>query len=262
MWEVYDALIDGIPEELTAQTVICGSWLSIVVNELGAGLGPSLDSETRLPSYSGSLTGAPVKRLAELIKSWNFREASIGLAAINSYYNSPASVIGQGISCSGSQFAEDRMNDPFITSQNLVRGKKVAVLGHFPYLETFFEPVCDLKIIEWEPEEGDYPFSAVEYILPESDLVFMSSRSLVDKTFPRLLELSKNAAHRVLVGPTTPLALPLLEAGLDDLSGFVIKDTDKALRIAAGAENAKIYTSGQKVSLKKSILTCLNSSLR
>ena len=44
------------------------------------------------------------------------------------------------------------MNDPFIMSQKEIRGKKVVTIGHFPYLEKLFEPICELAIIEREPD--------------------------------------------------------------------------------------------------------------
>jgi uncharacterized protein (DUF4213/DUF364 family) len=252
MWEIYDTLIGGIPEDLTADTIICGYAYTIVANKLGTGFSYVLSYETRLPMASGCIQGKPLREAAALIKSWNFVEASIGHAALNSYYNSPPVARANGIELSDSMFKEDRLNDPFITSQNDVKGKKVAVLGHFQYLETFFEPVCDLSIIEWEPtEQGDYPFSSCEYILPDSDIVFISCRSLIDKTLPRLLDLSRNAGHVVLVGPVTTMAPYLLTTGINDLSGFVVKDVEKAVRIASGCENTKMSSSGQKVSLKR-----------
>jgi uncharacterized protein (DUF4213/DUF364 family) len=252
MWEIYDALIDGIPEELTADIVLCGLTHTLVANKLGAGFSYALNGETRLPMASGSLPGRPLRDIAALIKSWNFAEAGIGHAAINSYYNSLPIARANGIELNDTLFKEDRLNDPFITSQNDVKGKKVAVLGHFPYLETFFEPICDLSIIEWEAtEQGEFPFASCEYILPESDFVYISCRSLIDKTFPRLLALSKNAERVVLVGPATTMAPYLLTIGIDDLSGFIVKDTEKAIRIASGSEITKMSRCGQKVSLKR-----------
>ena len=252
MWEIYDALLGGIPDDLTADTVLCGFTHTIVVNRLGAGFSYALQNETRLPMASGSLIGRPLREVAALIKSWNFAEAGIGHAALNSYYNAPQVARANGVDLTDSMFREDRLNDPFITSQNDVKGKKVAVLGHFPYLETFFEPICELSIIEWETtEQGEFPFSSCEYILPESDFVYISCRSLIDKTFPRLLELSGNAERVVLVGPATTMAPYLLTIGVHDLSGFVVKDPEKAVRIAAGSENTKMSRSGQKVSLKR-----------
>ena len=252
MWEIYDTLINGIPGDLTADTIICGNGNTIVVNRLGAGISIVLPYETRLPLASGNLLGAPLREVAGLIKSWNMPEASIGHAALNSYYNSPPVARENGIEFSNLPYREDRLSDPFITSQNDVKGSRVAVVGHFPYLETFFEPICDLSILEWEPEEnGDYPISSCEYILPCCDFVFISCRSLVDKTFPRLLELSRNARRTVLVGPATTMAPYLLTIGVSDLSGFIIKDTEKAVRLVSSAEHGKTARSGQKVTLKR-----------
>ena len=252
MWEVYEAIIEEIPSGLTVKNVVCGSVNTIVVSEAGAGVSPNLIASARHPLFSGSVAGIPLKQAAKLIKSWNMTEASIGLAAINSYYNSPGTAKDSGVAFSDLPYREDRMSDPFIMSQNAVKGKKVAVVGHFPYLETFFEPICDLRIIEWEPViQGDYPFPACEYILPECDFVFLSARSLVDKTFPRLLKLSDAACRTVLVGPATTLAPCLLEMGIDDLSGFIIKDVPRAMGIVSGAECGKLSQTGQKVSLKR-----------
>ncbi len=68
---------------------------------------------------------------------------------------------------------------------------------------------------------------------------------------PRLLELSENAEKVVVVVPATPLAAPLFDFGVDDLSGLVITDNALALRIASGAENQRIYNAGQKVHFLK-----------
>jgi uncharacterized protein (DUF4213/DUF364 family) len=72
---------------------------------------------------------------------------------------------------------------------------------------------------------------------------------LIDKSLPRFLELSKQA-YVVLVGPSTPLAPALSQFGVDDLSGFVIKDGERARRICTGQANYSLYSSGQKVSLR------------
>ncbi len=103
--------------------------------------------------------------------SWNLLEASIGIG-INAWYNHPDVAKRAGIEVPEKKRVEERLNDPFIKSQNLVRGKKVCVVGHFPFLEKLIAPVCDLSVVEWDPEEGDYPYSACEYLLPECDYAF------------------------------------------------------------------------------------------
>lgn len=105
--------------------------------------------------------------------------------------------------------------------------------------------------MEWEPEDGDYPIAACEYLLPQCDYVYLTNVCILEKTLPRMLELSKDAERITMVGPGTPLAPALFNYGIEDLSGFMIKDQQLAFRIVSGAENVKIYNAGQKVSFKK-----------
>jgi len=248
MWELYDALIEGIPEECIVDEFICGTYAVLIRSGNGCGFSQILPGDS-LPEMIKKSLNMPLKRLAECIKSWNFVEASVGMAAINAWYNSPATAAGNGIALSNSLYSEDRLSDPFIAYQNVIKNKKVAVYGHFPYIEQLFQPVCDLAIIEREPLEGDYPESAAEYILPESDFVILSCTSLVCKTLPRMLQLAQNA-HVIIVGPFTPLAPALFSFGVNDLSSFVVKDNAGAARIISGLERRKIYTTGQKVTMK------------
>ena len=251
MWEIYDALIDGIPENLIVDELFSGYAASYVRSGNGVGIAHFSDSQTRLPMFTKNLLGAPLREVASAVKSWNFVEASVGLAAINAYYNNPEIARVNGVMFSDARKVEDRIHDPFIMSQKAIKGKRVAVFGHFPYLENLFEPVCDLSIISREPQEGDYPFPACEYIVPECDYVFITCFSIVDKTLPRIVELAKRARRITVVGPATTLAPVLFEYGISELSGFIIKDNALAYRITAGAEKVKIYSAGQKVSFEK-----------
>ncbi|QDR79870.1 Rossmann-like domain-containing protein [Sporomusa termitida] len=248
MWELYDALIDGIPDTCLVDEFICGTYAALVRSGNGLGFSHVLPGDT-LPEVMRKSLGMPLKQLAQCIKSWNFIEASVGMAAINAWYNAPAKAAANGIVLTDSLYSEDRTSDPFISYQNAVKNKKVAVLGHFPYIEQLYQPVCELTIIEREPREGDYPEAAAEYILPASDFVILSCSSLVYKTLPRLLELAENA-YVILVGPFTPLAPALFSFGVNDLSGFVVKDNAGAARIVSGLQRTSIYKTGQKVTLR------------
>ena len=252
MWEIYDELINGIPESWKAEEIARGSAVSYVKSGGGIGIAGSTNYDYRMPMFTKNMEGMPLREVAECVKSWNFYEASVGLAAINAYYNNPEVARAAGVPVGDSMHVEDRIYDPFIMSQNEIRGKKVAIVGHFPFIETLFDPVCDMKIIAGEvPWEGDYPPSAAEYLLPESDFVFIRSSCFVEKTLPRFLELSKSAQKVTIVGPSTVLAPVLFDYGVHDLSGYVIKDSERAMRMIRGAENGKIFSTGQKVAFRK-----------
>ena len=250
MWEIYDALIEGISEECIVDELICGSHGSYIRSGSGSGVASFRLYATRMPMFTKNLMGLSLREVATCVKSWNFIEASIGAAAINAYYNNPQVARDNDVEFSDAKRVEDRKFDPFIMSQNAVKGKKVAVVGHFPYLENLLAPICDLSIIEWDPVDGDYPLPACEYLIPECDYVYLNCTTIVDKTLPRLLELSRNAKLITMVGPGTPLAPVLFNYGIGDLSGFIIKDNLRAARIVAGAEKVEIFSTGQKVAFK------------
>ncbi len=252
MWEIYDKMIEGIPESWKAEEIVRGSFFACVRSEGGLGIAGVAEYDYRMMMNTGNLEGLSLREVAEYVKSWNFYEATIGLAAINAYYNCPETARKSGVPFTEARHVEDRIYDPFIMSQNEIRGKVVTVLGHFPFIETLFQPVCDLRIIAGEmPVEGDYPPSAVEYLLPGSDYVFIGSSCFVEKTLPRILQLSKNSEKITLVGPSTTMAPVLFEYGVDALCGYVVKDKERAMRLIRGAENGKIYSTGQKVTLNK-----------
>lgn len=249
MWQLYDALIEGIPKECKVDELVCGAHSTLVRCGEGYGFSVVMYQDNLPPTTTSKLPGMNLRDLAACIKSWNLIEASIGQAAINAYYNALPVARKNGVCISSSQYTEDRIYDPFISYQNIIRNKKIALIEHFPYVEQLFQPVCDLSVLAREPEEGEYPYSAAEYILPSCDYVFITCSSLVDKSLPRFLKLSK-AAHVVVVGPSTPLAPVLSQFGVSNLAGFVIKNGEKATRICSGQENSRIYSTGQKVSLK------------
>lgn len=251
MWKLYDELIENIPGDICAKDVRIGSSWGYVSDEENCGIGVMYPIESRMPRYKNDWTGRPLRDIACCAKSWNFIEASIGVAAINCYYNSRERAEQCGVRIPTARAGEDRMNDPFISYQKQVRGKNVAVVGHFPYLENLFEPICSLSILELDPQKGDFPISASEYLIPAADYVFLTCGTLTDKRLPRLLELSAHA-HTVLVGPATPMTPILFSYGIDDMSGFVFRDMEKADRILTGGQFGSLYTTGWKVYLSRS----------
>ena len=132
-----------------------------------------------------SLTMA-LRDAAALSKSWNFLEATLGVAALNAYYNSWDRVRAlPGFEEAGEprDDIESRTEkNAFYAFRDEIAGKRVAIIGHFPHIEELIAPLCRLSILERDPMPGDYPDSACEYILPEQDYVFITGMTLVNKT--------------------------------------------------------------------------------
>ena len=81
----------------------------------------------------------------------------------------------------------------------------------------------ELYILERDPRLGDYPDSACEYILPQCDIVIITGSASVNKTMPRLIELSRSAVT-ILIGPTVPMCPALKDLGIERLSGMAVRD--------------------------------------
>ncbi|MDR2634158.1 MAG: DUF364 domain-containing protein [Treponema sp.] len=211
------------------------------------GLAMTLAMETRPAQLQGSFRGMALSALAEAAKSWNFAEASLGVAAINAYWSAPDHA-PVALSLQGSG------DDAFRVYRNQVAGKKVAVIGHFYRLEQTLGGICQLSILEKRPMPGDYPDSACEFLLPLQDYVFATGVSLTNKTLPRLLELSRHTGL-ILAGPSVPLAPSLFHWGVRDLQGFVVTDPDVCRAIVSGEhQRAFIFETGKRVGLSPAML--------
>ncbi|WP_010261964.1 Rossmann-like domain-containing protein [Treponema primitia] len=244
-WALYDALIQAIPPEFIVDETITGEHWAYVRSGSRVGLAMNLshtvNSETRPRALPNSCQGMALRDLAVAAKSWNLAEASLGVAAINAYWNSPEH---EKVALA---LAEDDIN-AFDAWKDRVVGKKVVVVGHFMHLEQTLGPICELSILEKRPGPGDYPDSACEFIIPLQDFVFATGVTLVNKTLPRLLELSRRQGM-ILAGPTTSLSPLLFDFGVRDLQGLVITDPDLCREVITGKREGVIFDAGRRVSL-------------
>ena len=155
---------------------------------------------------SGQLAGKRAFDLAQRLKSWEPLEASLGLAALNSLI--------EPVGTPGNAFEQ-------ILGQ--AAGKTVTVVGRFPANNQMARAAGRVHFLEMEPREGELPPSACEEVIPQSDIVVITATALINKTLPRLLELSKHALA-VVLGPSTPMNRVLLDHGADILAGVRVVD--------------------------------------
>lgn len=253
MWKLYDQLIERIPTDIIVDDITVGlSWTAVTADRY---FGTAMTVREQTDCYMDPLDcrrGQPLKYLATLSKSWNFTEASIGVAAINAYYNNketwkylyssgetPWKIIGS--------------ENAFDGYAQAVKGKKVAVIGHFRQLENRLVEAKRVSVLERRPTGEDYPDSACEYILPEQDFVFITGATMINKTLPRLLELSK-AAQVILVGPSTPMTPILFEYGVNEMSGFLVGSKDALIDAVSIAGHRSFFLCGDRVRMVKKSL--------
>jgi uncharacterized protein (DUF4213/DUF364 family) len=256
MWEIYDTLIKAVPPDSTVQACLAGlHWFAVRSEGMGLAMTPR-EGERCLPR-AGEIAGMRTRDLAASLKSWNLHEAALGLAALNSALNAPLSMKHSLGLCPGQQPDED----VFTCLLDEFRGRKVAVVGHFRNLERV-QAICDLSILERLPQPGDLPDPACEWILPEQDYVVITATTLINKTLPRLLQLSRNA-RVVLAGPSTPMTPRLFEFGIDMLAGLVVEDEKRVWTVVQeGGRHGIFHRGSRKVKVAREAALCEAGSAR
>ncbi len=237
MWSLYDKLIAHAAVDDRIAYVKQGENWTMVKTQAGR-IGVAATHPTRSGRLldCGKYVGMPLEEAVRLVKSWDFEEASFGLAAINAVINDAKT----------QPMTENP--DAFLRYRDRCEGKKVAVIGRFAYLEKRLEGLCDLHVLERRPGEKDYPDAACEYLLSDMDVVFITGCAISNKTMPRLLQLSKNA-FTIISGPSTPMDMSLFDMGADALCGFCV--TDEAACLLATDDCAKMFASGRMVCLER-----------
>jgi uncharacterized protein (DUF4213/DUF364 family) len=92
--------------------------------------------------------------------------------------------------------------------------------------------------------------------LGDQDVVIMTATTLINKTMPRLLELSRNA-RVVVAGPSTPLHPLMFDHGIDVLGGLIVENEPALWRaVVEGGREALFTQGGRMVKVSSKPLVC------
>lgn len=215
-FDLYNALIQGIDSQDTVTGTLMGQYWTAVETEILFGMAMTTPADTAPRMYSRDYTGMPLQELAQAAKSWNLTEAGFGMAAINAFYNTPQRL--------------ENLNayepfDNYCTHGLDLRGKHLGIVGHLNMPQSVYDQAASVRILERNPRPGDYPDSACDWLLPQCDIVIITASTLVNKTLPHLLDLSKNA-YTILAGPSCPMCPELLSFGIDRIAGLVVTNVE------------------------------------
>jgi uncharacterized protein (DUF4213/DUF364 family) len=181
------------------------------------------------------------KRTPELVQmaySESILEAAIGMATINSLLEV------KDEEClelnAGKLIAEKGKN------------KRVAIVGHFPFIPKLREVVKELWVIERNPVEGDLTEAEAEDLIPQAEVVGITGTAFTNHTLEQLLKLCSPRAYVVILGDTAPLSPLLFDYGIDAISGTKVVDPELALRcVSEGATYRQIKGIRQLTMLKE-----------
>jgi len=226
---IIEALLKTILEGRIQEVLVGLHWTAVLAETAGesrCGLASTLSTENfhhgmvDVPD-AGQLEQMDSREMAALAASHEPVLASLGMAAINALLpQSP----GQWTELNASQVLAEHG-----------AGKRVVIVGHFPFLERLKDGFGALYVLEQNPQPGDYQARAAPDILPRAEVVAISGTTLTNHTLEDLLALCSPGALVVLVGPSTPLCPVLFDFGIDILCGSVVKAVAPVLKVIGQA---------------------------
>ncbi len=218
------ALIDSLPGNAPVHTLLVGAHWTIICSRhcgMAATVMPPNDHGAAQVREAGTLHHKSARELAEYALSDNLIEASIGMAAINSL-----------LEVDESQAVEINALDVLIEKG---RGRNVALVGHFPFIPRLRPRVGKLWVLEQHPVEDDHPAEAAPDLLPQADVVAITSSALINHTLEGLLRLCRPEALVMTLGPSTPLSPLLFQYGISILAGVKVTDSQALLQTVSQA---------------------------
>lgn len=232
-WRLYDELIEGIPQDVLVLDYCLGIGWSYVEAESAVGVSYTCRGGACKRTDNRNFQGLPLREMAKLAKSWNFEEASLGVAAMNAWYSRTPLLDALGARYDEPIELPDgslRKVDAFEIMRPQIAAKEdahVVVVGHFPHVDRISE-YARLTVLERQCRgDLDTPDPACEFVMPQADYAFITGVTLENKTAPRLLRLSKHA-FTTMVGPSAVMAGALFCAGVDMIAGSVVADPELA----------------------------------
>lgn len=215
----YDILRRDLPDSLRVARFVHGvAWTAAVLSDGSVGVAMHTAGET-VPRMFKSLVDLPLSAAGEALLSWNMEEASEALAAVNAFYNRPDSPFVN---------PARKSLDGFDLEDKTV-GMIGKMIGHSNMTEESFRKARALYIMDREEKPGAMPDSACEFFLPVCDVVIITGSAAINKTLPRLLELSRRA-RVILTGPSVSCCPALTQLGIDRLHGRAVTDPEPMLR--------------------------------
>jgi uncharacterized protein (DUF4213/DUF364 family) len=236
--EIIDRLLKSLPDDESVQQVLVGAfWTAVVLHgdPPRCGLASTLRAEGAGPwppvVDAGHLMERSGCALAELVRSERILEASIGMAAVNALLVPTVPDLAE-------------VNAAEVILERGA-GRRVAIVGHFPFIEQVRAVASDCWVLERDPGPGDLPATEAAAVLPRADVVALTGTSLLNHTFDELMALCRPEAFVLLLGPSVPMAPVLFEAGVNALSGTVVDDPGLVLRsVSQGATFRQIKRGG------------------
>lgn len=227
MTKIIDDLISTLRVDAAVRDVRVGLFHTGVWTR-NCGLAATLprDALKQQPPLIGEPGLLHTRTAGELVRmafSDSVVEAAVGMATINSLL----------------EINEDSCRQ--VNARELIaergRGKRVAIVGHFPFIPYLREIAEEVWVIEKNPQNGDLAEDEAGARLPLADVVAITGTAFTNHTIEHLLAARKRDAFVLLLGDSAPLSPVLFDYGIDAVCGTKVIDPDVALRSVSQGAN-------------------------
>jgi uncharacterized protein (DUF4213/DUF364 family) len=197
----------------------------------------ALRQEPPMVKEPGFLLGKRPRDLAQFAYSQSILEAAVGMATVNSLLDVDLK------RCLDLNAAE------LISEKG--KGKRIAIVGHFPFIRRLKREAKDLWVIEKNPREGDFSEKEAEALIPQADVVGITGTAFTNHTLENLLELCDPQAYVILLGDTAPLSTVLFDYGINAVSGTKVIDPERALLCVSQGANFRQIKGIKKLTMMR-----------
>ena len=235
-------LINSIPDGNVSQVIIGLHWTAVVSEVDGhrhCGLASTLAGEhdhhnaPDVPN-AGQLDTSNGLVLASFAESDSPVMRSVGIATINSLI--PLHYLSQ----------VEQNAERVIAKYG--KGKKVVLVGSFPFIPRLKPYVRELTVLEINPHPGELPEASAKDVIPGAELVAITGMSLINRTVESLLSLCSSQAFVILLGPSAPLSPVLFDHGVDLICGSMVTEIEPVLRaVRQGANFRQVHRAGVRL---------------
>jgi len=210
-----EELINSLHTDFTITGGVVGPHL-IAVSSKRVGMAANLPGEAMASAIeAGTFSGRSAHELANWVHEDDWLRAGIGMAALNSLIEVD-------------QMRLLEVNAKEIIAERAI-GKKLMVVGHFPFVETMRSSVRELWVMEKRPRQGDFSEEEGYQFLPKADVVAITGSSLINHSFEQIIRSCKPQSFKIILGPSTPLSPILFNYGLDVIGGALVEDAPTVL---------------------------------
>lgn len=181
-------------------------------------------------SMDKPLAGCPAAEVIEKAESDNLVERTVAIAAMNAVTN---------------RHSDDLIRGDSLELLKAEAGDVVGMVGYFgPLVPVLKKTTSELHIFEknMERSENLHGEDEIEALMPRCSVAILTSTSLINRSFDRVVKASTGCRKIALVGASTPLVRDVFrDYGVTLLSGLVIRERGEVLRVVSESGGMKSF---------------------